>query len=217
MSNNDRLELDHVLDDVPIRPAPIEALLASGWAAKRRRQRTLIGGATAATALVLGGGVLAAQAYDPSGSRGGLGDPATQPTASTNDQVSAYESLHQKLRESHVGETDVNAETAEEANRALGFDDDNGLRYLTYGNDSSCVTDGVAVLSFVYWGDGAAQLYTDASSTPGPKDCATVDYDDPIPAEVRVAFRIDPETYEFRLEKGRDLVSEAMVDDIEGR
>lgn len=217
MSNEERLGLDKLLNDVPVGPAPLETLLFEGRAARRRRRGMIFGGAALAAVLVGGGGMVAAQALDGSGTGARTVDPATQSTAPPQ-LLSPYETLRQTQRE-RIPDRDLRAKTALQANQELGFDSDSGFRYLIYtgSSDDWCVTDGTAVVSFNYWGDGAALLYTDAPPRPTPDDCATVDFDDPIPAEVKVAFRTDPDTHQYRLEKGGDLISQAMIDDVEGR
>lgn len=57
MTNQTREALDRLMDDVPVRPAPIDVLLTAGRTAKRRKRLRVIG-AVATTALAVGGGAL---------------------------------------------------------------------------------------------------------------------------------------------------------------
>src|SRR6476660_6171161 len=63
--------LDRLWEDIPTGQPPIADLLATGRAATRRRRRATIAGVAAATLLILGAGILGAQAFgdhrDPSG------------------------------------------------------------------------------------------------------------------------------------------------------
>lgn len=71
--------LDRLMDDVPVGSAPVDALLTAGRAAKRHRRRAFVGGAAAATALVLGGGAMATQALTGAGGSSPDGAVATAP------------------------------------------------------------------------------------------------------------------------------------------
>lgn len=78
--------LDRLMHDVPVGSVPIDALLTAGRAAKARRRRAFVGGAAAATALVLGSGVLAGQALTSGGSPAG-GVVATAPSSTPTEVV----------------------------------------------------------------------------------------------------------------------------------
>jgi hypothetical protein len=62
--------LDRLWDDIPTGHAPIDHLLTSGRAARRRRHRTVVAGAVAKVAVVLGAGVIGTQALNSGAGRG---------------------------------------------------------------------------------------------------------------------------------------------------
>ncbi|MFW6773365.1 hypothetical protein ACOACO_03700 [Nocardioides sp. CPCC 205120] len=89
MNDNAQPALDRLLEEIPVRPAPIGELLVAGRAARRRRRRATITGIAAATALVLAGGVTSVQFLQSSGAPLGPADGA----ASTGDGAVATHTL----------------------------------------------------------------------------------------------------------------------------
>ncbi|GAA3244354.1 hypothetical protein ACFO1B_32040 [Dactylosporangium siamense] len=80
--------LERLADHVPVRPVPTEALLRGGRAARRGQRRLNVVAATAAVAVVLGGGVAARGLWGGSGDLG-QAPPAT-PSPATSFAATPY-------------------------------------------------------------------------------------------------------------------------------
>lgn len=71
MTDKTPQSLDRLWEELPVGRAPIDSIVARGLAAKRRRRRLAGVGVTTAMALVLGGGVIAAQSLTGTEAPGG--------------------------------------------------------------------------------------------------------------------------------------------------
>lgn len=72
---------DRMLDDLPVGQPPIEGLVAAGRTARHRRQRTIVAGVVAATALVVGGVAFSSAAL----TSGDEGPPVAAPSGQLVD------------------------------------------------------------------------------------------------------------------------------------
>lgn len=149
MTDQTRGTLDRLMGDVPIGPAPIDALLIAGRRAKHRRRRALIGGVAVATALVLGGGALTTQAL----TRTDGGDDVAVATAPQRTPTDGATGNPQPPLRGFEGTWTVKALVSEDGTSALS-NAYRGKAQLTFDDGNVQGTTGCNDLSGTYQHDG---------------------------------------------------------------